>query len=123
VCFLPGIAAGSASGWMGQGARSARVRGAGGALDASSREWIMGPGPGGELVWRVSSVESEGLLLVVGCAVVAVGVGEEGSQTYLGPRAWWPGDMMIDWVFLPPGGGMRPLSLCRPPGLPCVAGR
>jgi len=64
---------------------------------------------GGQLVWRGCGRLGWGAwvcsLLVVGCAVVALGMGEEGSQTYLGARACgWPGDMMIDWVSPGPGG-------------------
>ena len=102
--------------------------GAGGALDASSREWMMWRPRGGQLVWRGCGRLGWGAwvcsLLVVGCAVVALGMGEEGSQTYLGARACgWPGDMMIDWVSPRAAGGCgRSVFGGRPLGLPCAAG-
>ena len=87
-----------------RGRRSRVRRTAGGALDAVSREWIIGV--------RAGSLVVSGV--VVWSAPFLVATWRWGQPALPRSAGLWPGDMMMDWVPVPPGGRVRPLILSRP---------
>jgi hypothetical protein len=114
LCFLLRIAAGVCERVAGSRGASRPRSGAVGALDAAIRERI---------ILRSGAGSREGRIWVLGVCLLSVSEEDptvrsmrwrQGQPGLPRSSGLWPGDMMIDWVSLPPGGGMRPLILFRP---------